>query len=76
MFTKVIIPVLVAQVSGLPESALLLLLLISLMSAVSLLFFVALSPTAADRVVRVVKALHCLYSCSKRSHSSRCRRSH
>ena len=76
MFTRVVIPVLVALASGLPESALLLLLLISLISVVSLLFVVVLSPTAADRVVHVVKALHCLYSCRERSRSYRYRRSH
>ena len=76
MFTRVVLPVLVALVPGLPESALLLLLLISLISAVSLLFVVVLSPTVANRVVHIVKALRCSYSCGKRSRSCRCRRSH
>jgi hypothetical protein len=76
MFTRVVIPVLVALVPELPESALLLLLLISLISVVSLLFVVVLSPTVANRVAHIVKALHCSYSCSERSRSCRCRRSH
>ena len=66
MFTRVVIPVLVALVPGLPESALLLLLLISLLSVVSMLFVVVLSPTVANRVVHIVKALHCSYSCGIR----------
>jgi hypothetical protein len=75
MVTKVFVPVLVALISGLPESALLLLLIVLLIEVVSLLFIVALSPAAADRVVRIVEALPCSSYCI-RSHSRRCRRSH